>query len=92
MTEPILISISQDVSIISVTEITDEVNIDVINLPLMKNMKRVGNKLYQGTIHCIPHQMHILMHNDYYHINDDGILQILILIWRIYLLYIRVNM
>ena len=37
-------------------------------------MKRVGNKLYQGTIHCIPHQMHILMHNDYYHINDDGIL------------------
>ena len=26
MTEPILISISQDVSIISVTEITDEVN------------------------------------------------------------------
>ena len=66
VTEPILISISQDVSIISVTEIIDEVNRYVINLSLMKNMKRVGNKLYQGTIHCIPHQMHILMHNDYY--------------------------
>ena len=37
-------------SIISVTEITDEVNRCYQPIILMKNMKRVGNKLYQGTI------------------------------------------
>ena len=45
VTEPILISISQDVSIISVTEITDEVNRCYQPIKLMKHMKRLGNKL-----------------------------------------------
>ena len=59
-----LSNLSEDVANLETDISNKKLAIEESKSLMKKYEEGAGSKLYQGTIHCIPHQMHFLMHND----------------------------